>query len=388
MRLPPTVFRLAFAVAIAVPVSLSAQKILKPVEDLRIDADEQNLAPIWYLFVSPKGVMVASQQADRHFRFFGPDGKPLGTFGRKGGGPGEFQRIEGTRAGWLGDTLWLTEAQTPRLTLVGPDLKLLRVERLPDEVLGPRGETLKDAPLSYPYLTGVASDRSLLMTASLRENVAAPDWLPVATNSGQFAMREDRTGRFVRLLAGIPSNQKACQYGDNSASISIPYCPRAIITEPLDAKRVVLAIPGPATQAAGSFRLITVNAVTGDTILNREYRYRPIPIPARVIDSIRAKASNTKDYPPVIRDLYAKAPFATTYPPFRSLIVGRDGTLALETYTATGTKVWRFLSARGDDLGMVEFPRSVRIFAIERGRAWGTDGEEGDQDSIVRYRFP
>lgn len=390
MRFPLIVRSLVIACVLssALHASAVAQKVIKPIEELRIDAGENDLAPIWHLYVSPKGVMVASQQADRHFRFFSPNGKPLGTFGRKGDGPGEFQRVEGTRAGWMGDTLWLTEAQKPRLTIVGPDLKFVRVEPVLLELTGPNGEVIKDASINWVYVMGVAPDRSLQTSGFLRTGSSAPPWLPLPANSGTFVLRENRDGHFLRLLAATPQESAACRFGEAPSQVAVPFCPHESRTEPLDRNRIIVAIPGAGSGTEGRFRLVALHGTTGDTLLNREYSYRATPIPATLVDSLRQKIVDDKQYPPPYRALYAKVPFSKYFPPFRSVLNGRDGTIALEIYTATGTKAWRLFNARGDDIGTVAFPPSVRIFQIEKGRAWGTDGEEGDQDSIVRYRFP
>lgn len=390
MRLPPSARLIAIAIALLLvrASAVHAQKVVNATEDLRIDADEQNLAPIWYLWVSPKGVMVASQQADRHFRFFSPDGKPLGTFGRKGSGPGEFQGVEGSRAGWMGDTLWLTESSTKKLTLVGPDLKLVRVDPLPIKVLSPSGEEIKEAQMLYPFVTGIAADRALLMSSAFRPKTNDLPWLPASEKVGRFAFRAARDGRFLKFLGGVEADDKRCQFAEGSATVSVPYCARHLVTEPTDIPRIVLAAPGVVSASEGRFRIVVISTNTGDTLLNRDLRYRPAPIPSHVVDSIRRKYDGDKDYPPTLSAMYKKVPFPAYFPPFRNVLTGRDGTIAIEIYTSTGAKAWRFLSARGDELGTIAFPPSVRIFAIEKGRAWGTDGEEGDQDSIVRYHFP
>ncbi len=367
---------------------VSAQSVIQAREDLRIDAEANDLLPIWWLFVSPKGVMVASQQQDRNFRFFAPDGRPLGTFGRNGEGPGEFRRIEGTRAGWVGDTLWLTEASQPRLTFVGPDLKLVRMEKLPIALLGPRGEAITEAPITQPFLFGLAPDRSLLTMSFWREGATLPAWLNVPAGHSRFFLRESREGRLMQYLGAIPNDVTTCESGDRNGRVVVPWCPRAAITEPLDRNRFALVTAGPGTATEGRYRVVVVDATKGDSLLNREYRYRPVAIPSRAIDSARAVLMSAKGVPPQLLQMYGKATFPTHYPPFRSALMGRDGTIAIELFGVVGgRRQWRFLDSRGSDLGIVAFPASVRLYAIERGRAWGTDGEPGDQDSIVRYSW-
>lgn len=383
----PVLLLLAVALLMgALTPHISAQSVIHAQEDLRIDAEENDLLPIWWLFVSPKGVMVASQQQDRNFRFFASDGRPLGTFGRNGEGPGEFRRIEGTRAGWVGDTLWLTEG--PRITFVGPDRKLLRMERRPPELLDPRGVAGNATALASPFLAGIAADRSYQMMSMLLPNLPVPAWLTGPTARGFLFFVQGRDGRFARSIAWSPDGNAECQHREQGVGIWIPFCPQARFTEALDRNRIVLAIPRQARAGDGRFDLLAFNATTGDTLLAREIRYGPIPIPARIADSIRAERREDQRSPPAARALFAKVPFPEFYPPFSDLLTGRDGTIAIGLYGAPGgRKQWRFFDGAGKDLGVVEFPASVRLYAIERGRAWGTDGEPGDQDSIVRFRW-
>ena len=80
--------------------ALQAQRVLRAIEDLRIDAAKSDLVPIAWMWVSPRGNIVVSQPQDQNFRIFAPTGQPLATFGRKGSGPGEFISTRGSRGGW------------------------------------------------------------------------------------------------------------------------------------------------------------------------------------------------------------------------------------------------------------------------------------------------
>jgi hypothetical protein len=263
------------------------------------------------------------------------------------------------------------------------------MERLPPALLDPRGDAISPALLTQAFVVGIAPDRSYQVMSMRLPNSPGPSWLADMAKGGLLLAIQARDGRFRQFIAGTPDDIAACERRQGGVSISVPFCPRPAMTEPLDRDRVVVAIPGTATASGGSFRLLALNASTGDTTLNREVRYRPVPIPTRVSDSIRtARNSNTR-LPPAVRAAQSRTTFPPFYPPFRHLLTGRDGTIALSVYGAVaGKQRWRFLDPTGMDIGMVDFPATVRLFAIERGRAWGTDGEPGDQDSIVRYSWP
>src|SRR5688572_17587113 len=86
---------LVVAVTLVSPPLLGAQEppAWRLARDLRIDAGEHDLSPITSLAVSPNGNIAINQQQDGLVRFFDAGGKPLGTFGRRGQGPGEFMTV-------------------------------------------------------------------------------------------------------------------------------------------------------------------------------------------------------------------------------------------------------------------------------------------------------
>lgn len=63
-------------------------------------------------------------------RFYGPDGRHLRSVGRKGAGPGEFNGMTFLRR-LPGDTLMVFEGVVGRITLLGPDGRLARMEQAP-----------------------------------------------------------------------------------------------------------------------------------------------------------------------------------------------------------------------------------------------------------------
>jgi hypothetical protein len=63
------------------------------------------------------------QALDNVVRLFDRDGSPLGTFGRRGEGPGEFGSI--VRVGWMGDTLWVWDGRLQRATFADRSLTYL-----------------------------------------------------------------------------------------------------------------------------------------------------------------------------------------------------------------------------------------------------------------------
>lgn len=95
-----------------------------PIIDLgAAGSDDEFTAPVLTARLADGRVVVANGGTE--LRFYDPAGKRLATFGRKGGGPGEFERI--TRLAVVrGDTVLVFDGGTARLTVVSPRATLVR----------------------------------------------------------------------------------------------------------------------------------------------------------------------------------------------------------------------------------------------------------------------
>ena len=120
----------------------------KPLLDLG-GGDDELIAPVLAARFPDGRVVVETDGSE--LRWFDPAGRKIRSFGRKGGGPGEFERI--TFVGILpGDTVVAFDAGARRLTLVGPAGRLARTVSLANPArrsvagLLPRGGFLAGSP--------------------------------------------------------------------------------------------------------------------------------------------------------------------------------------------------------------------------------------------------
>ena len=88
-------------------------------EDLRIDGHTADLVPVFWLGVGPDGTIAAIQRLLSGVRFFDSVGNDLGLVGREGEGPEEF-RVP-SQAGWMGDTLWVSDFMLKRIALISTE---------------------------------------------------------------------------------------------------------------------------------------------------------------------------------------------------------------------------------------------------------------------------
>ena len=79
------------------------------------------------------GSLVLADRASRQIRLYSREGEFLGALGGPGGGPGEFRSLE--RVETVADTMFALDSDG-RITVVGPDMELIRTFDLPYHIVG------------------------------------------------------------------------------------------------------------------------------------------------------------------------------------------------------------------------------------------------------------
>lgn len=380
MTARPGITRLVVCVALATGTPCAAQSIpmLTVTRDLRIDALEHDLSPISWLTVSPAGVIVVSQAQDGNIRFFDARGAALGTFGRKGRGPGEFDTP--ARVGWVAETLWVSDMGTRRFTLVSPSRALVDTRPWPATLSGELVPQVSAQRITSSIPYALQADGSQLLGVAIGDpNGTGRD--PV---HGAPVVRADRDGKLVRLVAWRPDDGCSVGFamsGGGYGVARVPFCFATLYetAPPGDRFATVHAERG----SRASYRVSVVRA-TGDTLFSRAYEYRPVPIPRAVFDSVIQQRSGRG--PTEFREAWRSMTAPAGYPPIERLVLGRDATTWLEEYTAAGNRTWRVLDQRGEVVGRIQLPRTVRLLAATREAIWGTETDDDGLQHIVRYR--
>jgi hypothetical protein len=377
----------AFGAALLVPplpLRSQAAPALRLTRDLRIDAAAHDLTlvfPPGGIAVSSQGSIAASQNQDGTIRFFDAQGNALGVFGRKGQGPGEFQRIGGFT--WAGDTLMVSDGTTRRYTLISPDRTLVRSVAWPSLVTLPAREGGEAPRVRAANPRARYSDGSLLLPASLATGSAAPDW-PGGGKPGVPFIRVDSSGAFQRLVAWSQRAQCEAPFdagaGPGSGGMLIPFCHQALEEVSPDGNLFVLVVKG--SERPSTFR-VTAFRANGDTVFSQPVAFQSVPIPKSVADSARAARARGSQSQ---KDAAAKMPIPETYPPFARLIVGRDETIWIESYGPGAERFWFVLDNRGTDTGKAMVPRNVQLMVVSRTAVWGIETDDDGLQHIVRFR--
>src|SRR5690606_18324699 len=125
-------------------------------------------------------------------------GAPLGRFGRRGGGPGEFSSVYSM--GWKADSMWIYDQSARRVTLLTPERALARTERLPDQVRLPVGDGTETVVHTRVEMRGFARDGAMLLAATPRH-----DDLPEPYRHAWLTVRLDAEGTLGRVVAITPT---------------------------------------------------------------------------------------------------------------------------------------------------------------------------------------
>ncbi|MGH7583954.1 MAG: hypothetical protein ACREL5_12080 [Gemmatimonadales bacterium] len=380
----PTLYALICSGVTLCPMSLRAQAFpgaARPTatltRDLRIDANTADLSAVTWLAVSRNGTIAVGQAQDHLIRFFDSAGRSLGTFGRDGAGPGEFRRLD--RAGWIGDTLWVTDDALSRYTLISPDRKLLRNSPVATGVKS-RTDTSGDA-----MVIGSAAlywDGSQLMEIILPSTAALrPAWAhdDQHTDSRLVLVLVSSTGEFKTQTAFSPHDQCGQAMLD-----AYRFCGHPKYGADPTSQYLAWGIGSVAGADSGKYR-ITLFRPDGRTVFSRQYRFVAQPIPAPLLDSIADLAR--KSHPRAIPDnMKPTIDPPRVYPPLESVMVESDGTTWVGLRRVDAGSPWVVLSPRGDVIGMLIAPDDVKLMVAGADVVWGTETDPDGLESVVRFR--
>jgi hypothetical protein len=361
---------------------------------------------------------------------FDANGRPSGTIGRVGGGPGEFA-VSASRIGFRGDTLWATDLSALHfLTTDGKEAYQLKWRTLmPKEgsaflpatpmadgtVLGER--TLVGGPGTAPGIGFFDAERLPLLrfdrTGTVVDTIAMVGWNRprYVAFAGGGSLDHPLQGMGNPLTPGIESLLPVVVTRDYRAVILIG----SIKTQ--EAAPTLRNLGGLLATPAMTFQLLRI-AIDGDTLLNTAIEYEPQPVSASMRDWLRENfaAQRAGDFsgrrdprnpipPPssaVREQRRAEAREAITFPeflpPVRHILAGEDGTIWLlrelredredhwEVYTERGQLQGTVVISAGRSAAFPWSPR-VRLLRATRDEVWGTTLDDLDVPTIHRYRI-
>lgn len=342
-------------------------------EQVRIDGTSEDLVSIGAVAVASDGAIAFTQVQDGAVRLYSADGIVVGSFGRQGDGPGEFQRP--AALGWIADTLWVYDTQGRRVTYVTRSLQLLRTHsnvastlRVVPEDAGRIPEFLRSFP------------------AAVRQGESIYATLYPASGDGAIGF-VSMDGTIEQILAYPPPGDVGqLRSPSGTSTVSLPIRNSSLTAVAPDANRVAVAMAALDGPDVGTFSLDVIDA-SGDTLVARRYPFVVELISKAVGDSaIAARAEMIRQMSPELADLLAsEGTYPPMFPPIRSLMIGQDNTVWIEQRLREGSYPLYVIAPDGEPIGTLFNPQDRRIVSVTRESMWVVERNEVGIESLVRY---
>ena len=348
--------------------------------ELRIDGNEADLVPITWLGVSPAGQIALIQGQDRSVRFFDATGTSVGTVGRDGEGPGEFRRP--LRGGWISDTLWISDTQLNRITLIGPAREVLGTLTPPMEVRVPAtGDGEVRYGLNTPF--GALSRNSLIVLSGTVEGAERDP------GTGPPVLRVSTDGRLVKEVLRLPLDEGgrvSFQVEGGVAYLRVPFHARSEWSIAPDGELIAVLTHEVEDAGQQNFRVRAYDSEGGQRF-DRRFPFQPVQIPAARMDS--AIAANVERRPDSRRQVESALREAapTTYPGAERLVIGQDHRVWVGLQPKEDGQTWLVLNNTGEPVDTVALPDRVTLHAASASHLWAVERDRFDVESVVRYRL-
>lgn len=360
--------------------------------EIRIGSvDDPDYAFSWVrgLEVAEDGTIYSVHGQEAALRRWTADGRPAGTVGRSGEGPGEFTRPGAM--GWRGDSLWVLDYGNYRFNFFAADGRFL-TDFTPRVDLGTREQAAQ--AIYPPRPSALLADGSIYgETPAFSHEIVEGRLTEIA--HVRISTDSAATDTIAVLPVG-PESVLGVVRDDAGTFMPQPFSDAVIDQLTYDGTGL-LVLERPAAQDAGraEFRLTRLG-ISGDTVFSRTYPYETVTLPGASVDSvIEVRAENFDgSFAQQMgftlnqwRRSLAEAIYAPPhYPPVTGLLAGRDGTVWLGLNPpAPDGQDWLVLSVEGEPLGKVFIPEGTRVVLADRHNIWGVELDSLDVQYIVRY---
>lgn len=299
----------------------------------------------------------------QEIRVFNPDGTHLRTIGRRGGGPGEFQRAGALRWGPEGD-LWVVDVGNGRYSAFDTTGAYLTMVRRPT---GIRSLPWPGAIHANGDLTEVAIDPATefelypaLILVTYR--IAGRDLIPLDT----IRLPEYDAPYFEHLTA------------NSHLQAYIPFAPRLLWR--YDPRGFIRS------GVSGRYRIVRQNT-PGDTVQIVDLPFRPLP----VTEEERAEAIEHLEWFTNEGGKYDASRIPRTQPVFQNFFTDPDGYLWVQPATTTAERGRRFdlFDPEGRYLGRInaDFPTASTAPLVIGDYFYTVTQDEFDIPYLVRARI-
>lgn len=342
------------------------------VEDLRLDANVEDFSVVWRVHVGPKGEIVVVEPQDSRVRIYDSTGTPVGTIGRRGEGPGEFQYVGPVF--WAADTLVVWDMELARRTYLLTDGTLIRTEAAR---FSGHDFDASEGDTTYVLSIPIAMDAE---GAQLGEGFVSISTGGRRELVGPVILRVSRDGE-PRVVATPPDDEhRMVVVGGLGNPVPFVFRPRGQIAA--DGSRLLFMTTDQST--LDPTYSLTLIRPTRDTVFARSYPFPGEPIPDSAMDRGIAEMVPESNLARRFR-ARARELAPVVYPP-ADVTLGLDGTIWVELRRTEGGTPVHVLSESGDPIGSLLLPARSRIQQASMTHLWVTERDPLNLASVVRYR--
>lgn len=327
------------------------------------------------------GTLYVVDRGNHEVRVFDSRGRHLRTFGREGSGPGEF--LGAATAGWLGDTLWVSDLMQMRTTLFAPNGTVLRTT-------GPA--TRASAHYAPSVAEAVLADGSLLV---LPRPLQPSSWTGTMDVSRLPVLRVGRSGPADTLAwHDLRNRQVRVTLDDRRLVLTQPWDDSPLVAVSTTGRSVVLVNrPAAARRENARFHVMRLSPF-GDTLFSRSFPYTPVRVPAgwaprwadETAGMISARRPGTDRR--ALAAAFARAVYVPAFmPPVTAVVAGDDGTVWLRREEQGSTAVWNVLDGEGRLIAEVRAPSGLEVQQVQRSHLWGVMTDDLDVPYVYRFRI-
>jgi len=352
------------------------------VEDLRIGSSDdpvQMLSTVGAVAVDAADLIYVAQPQLGTIRVFDRDGSAVRDIGRRGPGPGEFERVY--TIGFLADTLYAIDLGHRRISYFSREGELLR------------STNVSPPPVSPPFFPSMPF--AVFPDGSMAIGTAFPANIPAESLRRVPQLLLDRSGEVLDTVAWIAYERtgRRAPYEGRPLGVGSPLSDDAFAMFSGDGARIATidrtVAPG---SGAASFGITTTDGA-GDTIYSRRYEYVPTSIEAAVIDSIVVERAG------IVSGAFADSGEAQTFvrstmflpayfPPVSSAHFSTDGELWVRREEISGRdQTWMVLDEGGEPVASATLPESLQVMVIRGEAMWGVEIDSLGVPYVVRYRI-
>jgi hypothetical protein len=325
------------------------------------------------------GTIVVANSGTHQLRYYTADGALVTTAGRRGDGPGEFQRLIGL-VRLPGDTVGAIDARHPRLSVFDPGGRFARD-------IG-----LASNPLQYLAIVGQFGDGTFLATSQrMRTSSDLSNRTSGPARDTIRLVHVDATAAVVDTIGSFPNTRvtvKMVDMGGRSTPISIPvaFSPMTQVTAGLGAAYVGVSDTyeiGAYSPSGKLMRLIRRAQPSRLVAEEDKARWRD-RMRAQSLPSTSPRMRQTMQ---TMLDALANPDFAEIMPAFRRLLVDAEGDLWVSDYQGSDS-TRQYLSVFDQDgrlLGTVVLPQRLLVTEIGTDYVLGHTTDETEVEHVELY---